>query len=452
MQRVPQRITIAMVLAAATLLLGQQAFAGGFIRSNAVGGVAIDAEGVLANPELGDPDQLAAAWKTGLDEVPSDIAKQSDLRFVSLSRIEAILADRAAAELPVPDEVMLMAGIQRVQYVLVYPEQNDIVLAGPAEGWRIDRLGNVVGETTGRPVLALDDFMVALRAAMDRPGAGMTCSIDPTAEGLARVQQAARKLTANTGPQRASEIIAQALGYQTITVTGVPATSHFARTMVAADFRMKRLAMGFEPAPIDGMPSYLEMLGKRRGKVTQNMMPRWWLAPSYEPLLRDEAGLAWEIRGQGVKCMTEEDYVNSSGEKTKTVKAGPAAQQWADRFTESFEQLADNDSSFGHLRNAIDLAVATTLIVHEGMAEQVGLSMPHLAGEFEVDAFNAPKQVATQTTFVRAGGQWLVSASGGVKIAPGEVLSQAEQVEQISAIASQEPRLASESAWWWDAK
>ncbi len=450
MQRVPQKLTAAL---AATFILCQVAWAGGgFVRNNAVGGVAIDAQGVMANPELGDPEQLAAAWTNGLDEVPGDIAQASQLRFVSLRQVERILAESHAAGMPVPDEVMLMAGIQRVQYVLVYPEARDIVIAGPAEGWRVDRLGNVVGQQSGRPVLALDDFMVALRAALAQPGAGMSCSIDPTQEGLARVQDVARQLTANTGPQRAAQLIAQALGYQTITITGVPATSHFARSMVAADFRMKRLAMGFEPAPVDGMPSYLEILGKRRGKVNQNMLPRWWLAPNYEPLLRDEEGRAWEIRGQGVQCLTEEDYVNAAGEKTRSAKAGVAAQQWADRFTERFEELANQDSSFGHLRNAIDLAVATTLIVHEGMAEQVGLDMPWLAGKFEVDQFEAPKKVATQTTFIKQGGQWLVSASGGVQISPGEVLGESETTSNIAAVDGQESRLANAKNWWWDAK
>ena len=75
-----------------------------------------------------------------------------------------------------------------------------------------------------------------------------------------------------------------------ITVTGVPATSHFARTMVAADFRMKRLAMDFEPAPVDGMPSFLSMI-TGRGRGMKNMMPRWWLAPNYEPLA--ETPTAW---------------------------------------------------------------------------------------------------------------------------------------------------------------
>ena len=62
--------------------------------------------------------------------------------------------DRASSRRKiVPGEVRYMAGLQRIEYVLALPESNDIVLAGPAEGWKIDPLGNVVGATTGRAVL-----------------------------------------------------------------------------------------------------------------------------------------------------------------------------------------------------------------------------------------------------------------------------------------------------------
>ena len=445
------RASYAILSLAVLLVTCQPTFAGGFVRQNAVGGVSIDAEGVVSNPEVGDPERLAAVRESGLGNVPTDIAAQSPLRFVSLRALEAIVAENKEAGLPIPDEVLLMAGLTRIQYVLVYPEQKDIVLAGPAEGWRIDDMGNVIGDKSGRPIIALDDFMAALRSAMANPGAGMSCSIDPTPEGLARVQKLVPSFTSNTGPEQAANAIAEALGYQTISVTGVPTTSHFARTMVAADFRMKRLAMGFEDSPVAGMPNYLQILGKRHGKVTQNMLPRWWLAPSYDPILRDQAGLAWEIRGQGVKCMTEQDYVNAQGEKTSTGKAGGPANQWADTFTEKFEELADSDSSFGNLRNVMDLAVVSTLIVREGMAEQVSLDMPWLTQKYQLDEFNAPQRVATQTTFIRAGGQWMISASGGVQIIPAEILAEDETTETIAAVAGQEAKVASE-AWWWDAK
>ena len=36
------------------------------------------------------------------------------------------------------------------------------------------------------------------------------------------------------------------------------------------------------------------------------MTPRWWLACDYQPLARTEDGLGWQLRGRGVKAMTEE--------------------------------------------------------------------------------------------------------------------------------------------------
>ena len=68
------------------------------------------------------------------------------------------------------------------------------------------------------------------------------------------------------------------------------------------------------------------------------MMPRWWLAPNYEPLRRDTDGLAWELRGQGVRCLTEQDFVDSAGQKQHSGKADATAQKWADTFTEEIRR------------------------------------------------------------------------------------------------------------------
>ena len=64
-----------------------------------------------------------------------------------------------------PAELILLGGLQEIRYIFVYPEQKDIVLVGPAEGWKVDERGNIVGKTTGRPVMNLDDLVIALRAA-----------------------------------------------------------------------------------------------------------------------------------------------------------------------------------------------------------------------------------------------------------------------------------------------
>jgi hypothetical protein len=400
----------------------------------------------VSNPEVGELKELQAAWQQGLDEVPADLEAWAELRFVSLRQLEMKVAEARAAGEPVPDAVRFLAGLQRVRYVLVYPDRQDIVLAGPAEGWRVDTMGNVVGATTGRPVLTLDDLMVALRAAESSNRTGISCSIDPTPEGLQRMQQIAGQLSARGGPHAAARQMEEAVGPQTISVTGVPATSHFARVIVAADFRMKRLAMNFEPAAVDGMPSLLHMAKSRRGGL-RNAMPRFWLAPMYDPLQRDPEGLAWELRGQGVRCLTEAQFLNEAGQKQASGDADPTAQKWADTFTEKFEELAHEDSSFGALRNVMDLAVVGALLVKERLLERSGLEMPHLMQDQPLLEYPAPRMVPSQASFVKAGRQWIVSVSGGVQIFPWQV---ADRTEVDGNLARMRPKQADDAnAWYW---
>jgi hypothetical protein len=416
-----------------------------FFDRGAVGGVKIDAEGVLSNPEVGELKQLQTAWQKGLQDVPKDLDAWTDLRFVSLRQLESQIAEARAAGKEIPDSVRFLAGLQRVKYVLVYPDRQDIVLAGPAEGWKVDQMGNVVGATSNRPVLTLDDLMVAMRVAEASNRTGISCSIDPTPQGLQNIQQLGR-LSARGGPQLAARQMEEALGPQTITVTGIPETSHFARVIVAADFRMKRLAMDFEPAPVDGLPSFLTMAKSRRGGL-QNAMPRWWLAPMYDPIRRDNDGLAWELSGQGVRCLTEQEFLNDAGQKQNTGGADPTAQKWADAFTAKFEDLAHEDSSFGQLRNVMDLAVVGALLVKERLMEKSGLTAPSLMQDQPLAEFNAPRTVPSQASLVKARGSWIVSVSGGVQIFPWQVADRTEESSNLASVRPKQP--ATDRGWYW---
>jgi len=239
--------------------------------------------------------------------------------------------------------------------------------------------------------------------------------------------------------------IEKALGPQIITVTGVPETSHFAQVMVAADFRMKRLAMNFQQAPVDEMPSFMHLISSSR-RTTRNMTPRWWLATHYEPLARDAEGLAWQLRGQGVQCLTEEDYFNAEGKREKSVKAGHLAQQWAQTMTDKYEELAEHDSTFGQLRNVMDLAVVAALIEKEQLLELAGLEIPQLLETSEPLSFAAPKFVHARASFIRQRGNWVVSASGGVQLMPWHVANRTEEVAEIGTVREQ---FAAESGHWY---
>ncbi len=416
--------------------------------TEAVGGVSIDADGIL---KLAQPDALgtlSTLRRESLEKISDDLSSAAPLRKVSLRGLESALQEAAANKKPIPDAVKYLAGLQRIQYVFVYPEQKDIVLVGPGEGWNVDAKGNVVGATTGRPVMLLDDLLVALRTAQAAANGGITCSIDPTKEGLARMSQELPALERMGNAQTVAAGLETALGMQQITVHGVPDTSHFARVLVAADYRMKRIAMNFDRSPVRGLPSYLGMVKPGVGAVVS---PRFWLEPKYEALLRDADGLAFELRGSAVKAMTEEDFVASTGGIQHTGKASAAAQKWANLMTAKYAELAVADPIFGQLQNCMDLAVVAAMIVKERLPEKAGYSMPTLleSPDAAPSVFHAPKQVETKASALKKGRNWVISASGGVAINSWAIADRAKTSESVAPVRAKAAP-AADAAWWWN--
>jgi hypothetical protein len=415
-----------------------------------VGGVWIDTDGALSSSQIDQTNKLRELMNKALGQAPGDLAKFNPLRKISLRQLEAALLEHQQSDTPMPIEMRYLAGLQRVQYVFVYPDQHDVVLAGPGEGWKIDAQGEVVGLTTGRPVLMLDDLLVALRTADSARQTGISCSIDPTDEGMVRLRQHVDKLTTiGNNPSATAQEIAEVLGPQIITVTGIPTDSHFARVLVAADYKMKRIAMDFEPSPVRGMPSFLAMI-KTGSKGMQNMLPRWWLASDYDGVVSDADGLAWELRGQGVKTMTEEDFVTSTGARERTGKAEPMAKKWADTMTAKYEELSQKEAVFGQLRNCMDLAVIAALIVKERLPEKAGYEMTALldSSRLKTEQFNTPKRVDSKASLMKKGRNWVITASGGVQI---ESWSALEKVSRDDSLSSTRDQVAAEPKhWWWN--
>lgn len=234
---------------------------------------------------------------------------------------------------------------------------------------------------------------------------------------------------------------------QTITITGVPDTTDFARIMVAADFRMKRVAMGFDKSPVRGLPSYLQMVGG----ASSGMAPRWWLAPNYDTLLKDPDGLVWELRGQGIKCMTEDSVFAADGSRLQTGKSSPQAQKWADLMTEKYAELCVAEPIFGELRNIMDMAVVAALIVKEDLLQRAECSLTVLTdpAQVAVDDFPAPKHVSTKASALKKGSSWIISASGGVDMNSWAVADKIETNTSLAPVHQQAVRPAAAN-WYWD--
>ncbi len=210
--------------------------AGGFVgRGSAVGGVSIDTSGVLRNASVDETKDFIKVRSQMLERVNDDLNQASPMRKVSLRKLEALLADRQAkAQMPlITEDINFLAGLTRIQYVFVYPEERDIVLVGPAEPLKVNADGAVVGAESGKPILHIDHLLAALRTARSAAQNPITCSIDPDPKGIQALQSflsSAPAMSSNTVSQ-----VEQLMGPQRITITGVSPESYLARTMVAVE-------------------------------------------------------------------------------------------------------------------------------------------------------------------------------------------------------------------------
>ena len=425
-------------------------------RNQVVGGISIDAEGVLRKADPASTKVLTNQLRKDIQRAPQALMAPIGMRMVSLRGLQTAILDAQKNDLgQLPDEVRFLAGLQRIQYVLVYPEKNDVVLAGPGEGWRVDDNAHVVGVTTGRPVLQLDHLVTALRTVDAAREIGITCSIDPTEQGVKQLQALLnryKRANIQLNPLAMEPAMKNAFGPQQIRFTGIPEKSHFASVMVAADYKMKRIAMKLDRSPVKGLPSYIDMIKGR--SVSAEVNPRWWLACDYEPMARSADGLAWELRGGGVKAMTENEIVQADGTVQQTGKVDAMAQRWADLMTERYDLLSAQDPVFGELRNIMDMCVVSALIRQEGMLEKANLDLSTLCSAedsaLEIEVWNMAKQVAPQCSFLKTRLGWIVTASGGVDVDSWRVVSKNVIDPAVKAARTKAGYPEDSKSFWWN--
>jgi hypothetical protein len=424
-------------------------------------GVAVDADGVLRRLTKSDTEGVLARERAqqALATLDADIAKRSPLRKVSLTRL-AKLIKKSIDEGHGPDEAMKhLAGMTRIKYAFYYPETQDIVIAGPAEGWMEDLAGRPVGIESGQSVLELQDLIVALRTFPPQKNSSpiVYCSIDATAEGLARMQQFLSEIGSNiqhNDEQFIVDGLRESLGLQVITVGGVPATTHFAQVMVEADYRMKLIGIGLEE-PAANIRSYISLANF--ASMARNAMVRWWFVPDYQRIKVSEDGLAAEFVGNGVKLVGEDEVVGKDGSRSQAGGQNRASQRFTQGFTDKYGQLADRDPVYAQLRNCIDMLVVAALMQKNDFYGQAGWDLSVLGDEqvYPVQTYNAPKQVASAVNSIWKGARLATPVGGGVQVKATDVLKTenllADEKGEVDAARKAVPisELPADK-WWWD--
>lgn len=448
------RRSVPVVALVAGLCLSQSIFAQGFgfgfgVRNGVVGGINVDAQGAVRSASVADQKSELKNLRKQVLGASGELANQTALRMVSLSKLQAKIAEAMEKNQPLGEDVLYLAGLQRIEYVFVYPDQRDIVLAGPAEGWKVRDDATVVGKTSGRPVLQLEDLLVAMRTVKAAQQQSISVSIDPTAAGQKNLERLLSRVRTGPGfnPQQLEVAMKKAFGPQTVTLTTVDTSSRMANTLVAADYRMKRLAMNLEDSPVAGLPSYMEMVRDAGNRGTQ---PRWWMACDYDAILHSQDMLAWKITGRGIKAMTEEEIVETTGARRATGQTNAVAQKWADKFTEKFDELCAVNAAFGDLRNVMDLNVVATIIEGHQLESVAGCSFALLKGdELKTPEWSTPQTIDPECSFVRGRSGWTVSASGGVEINPWKVVATQANVDASVQVVHTKSAPSGDN-WWWN--
>ena len=422
---------------------------GGF--GQAVGGISIDTDGIVRNLDPQAATALAEERRITLRSATPAPGTQAALRKVSIARLIAAVEEAAAAKRPLAPEALFLGGLERITHVFVDPDGHDIVLAGPADAATIDATGTVVGATSGRPLLHLEDLVVALRSIDAARAGGIKCSIDPTADGINRLKSyLGRQKTIGPNPDATLVSMQEALGPQRVTVGGVPGGSRFARVLVAADYRLKRLGMGLEPSGIAELPSYLSMVPP--GSSSAATLPRFWLEADYDPIARDPDELAWKISGRRMKCLTENDVFNADGVRQGRAAADKTAEKWCELMTTNYDRVAGKQPIFTELVNCVDLAVVAALIRGRQLADRAGLDLSPLLDEskLQLPSYEVPASVPTVAHGVKKGNRWVVSASGGVLFQPWSFATNTAEATDVAAIRTTALAARHGTAWWWD--
>jgi hypothetical protein len=429
-------------------------------------GVFVDPQGILrARRSEESGSELASLRDASAPKGGQENVRQaSPLRMISLTRLEKEIQLRLAAGRKPTEEMLVLAGLQRIQYVFVYPQSGDLVVAGPAGNWKTGDEDLIVSSDTGRPVVRLDDLVVLLRYMTNSRDMTFRCLITPRKEGLARVkawqENSAKHPIQGTPAGRKAwlEQLRGQLGLQDIEVCGLDPHTRAARIIVEADYRMKLVAMGLENG-VPGVQSYLASIKLRPGESAPAMsVLRWWFVLNYDAVRASRDHTAFEIRGQGVKVESENERLTAEGGQVHTGQSDELTSKFARSFTENFEALSDKYPIYGELRNVCDVALVASLVREEDMAGKVGWHMTCFGNPaaYRVELGPAPKTVQSVANYRVVNQKTIIAGvSGGVRVDPHRLVTQqAVQVDSDPRLSGQRsavvrPGLPSD-AWWWD--
>jgi Protein of unknown function (DUF1598) len=381
-----------------------------------VQGVYVDAKHVLRVRQPGK--RAALGFRRNAQLKPEFVS-------ISLPKLFAEVKRLRDAGKKIPDRLRDLDGMVKLKYVVLDAKTGDLIIAGPAEPIDARNSLRPLGKKTGRPVLQLDDLVVALRSV--GPGSresafGCTLLQDPKSiERVAVFQKQIRRVRSIT-PQRLLAGMRDAFGPLSAKVFGVPADTRFAFVCLEADYQMKRISLALERPPVRGLTSYLAL---SRGTSQFN---RFWFVADYPPINVSADGSVFEIPKRGLKLL-------ASNSPTAVKTTNPAAAKFAESFTKHLPELGRVQPVFADLQNLSDLAVLAALIDSDKLDRKAGWDLAWLLNTdgYRVRKHSVPKTAETLVN-IKQSGRRIVTVAGGVQVSSRKFAGQ-RKTTTISAAA-----------------
>lgn len=430
-------------------------------------GVRVDPKGILTVVSEGEhADSLKELGLRARQAVlNNDIAQTSGMRVVSLTRLERAVAKRIAEGKAPVESQKLLGGLTQINHVFIYPTDGEVVLVGPAEGWKYNENGIPVGTESGRPVLQLDDLVTCMRAFGTSDQSFFSCSINPRPEGLKSLKEfvsgsSSQPLQAGAGVRRWVDQLQQKLGHQDIVFNGIDPTSRVARVIVEADYRMKLVGIGkYDFGTGTKIPSIFELMTADEQQAGKLDALRWWLSMKYDSVLHSADGTAYEFVGSSVLCQSENQFLNAQGQQVQTGQSEGSNRVFAETFTAKYSEIAKHDLVFADLRNVFDLALVASLLQHKQLAQKANWDFGAFAtdGAYTTAIHATPLEVDSVVNHrVFRGKDIVVQVAGGVRVDmavayDNKVFQEGVRLESTSTKAKAANDL-SDRNWWWDAK
>ena len=149
--------------------------------------------------------------------------------------------------------------------------------------------------------------------------------------------------------------LADRLGPQPVKIFGTRDDTRLGYICVAADYEMKRFALGMDRAPIANMGSAMDN--------SRSAISKFWFAANYQPLLVSKDGNSFEIRGQRLELQCGAFDFDPRG-------ATETAKKWAGLFTKNMPAVATAEPLFAELQNIADEALLGNLLLRDRLAER----------------------------------------------------------------------------------